>query len=194
MLNTTQHGVAPATEYKIRVKGGDLTPKGKGSLTIGVMSDGKVALNAALPGASGVPVPFDLTSLERLEEVSTRSGAYQGKQWIGPAVATAVAFGGVPFLVEPLISVGAGLTAGDVAAYTALVGSPYVAGVYTGAKLNRIVRFVAVTSDGRHCVAEMPEAAFRFVQGIKAAENLHIETTAAPVTAPAGPEAAPVPA
>ena len=46
-------------------------------------------------------------------------------------------------------------------------------------RLNRIARFVATTDDGRHCVAEMPEAAFRFVQGIKAAENLYMEKEAA---------------
>lgn len=187
IFNTTQHSTAPTTECVIQVKGGDLAPKGKGNLTIGVRSDGKVSLKATLPSETGLPTPFDFTTLERLELVSTRSGGYQDKQWIKPAAATAAAFG-VPFVLplELLPS---------VLFYASVVGSPYIAGIYTGAKLTRMVRFVAVTCDGQHCVAEMPEAAFRFVQGIKAAENLYIDTGASePVADPEGAAAAPAPA
>ena len=195
MFNTTQHRTAPTTECVIQVKGGDLAPKGKGNLTIGVHSDGKVTLNATLPGVTGVPTPFDLTSLERLELVSTRSGGYQGKQWIGPAVATTAAFVGVPLLTAPLISPGFSVTLGDLLIYAGVVGSPYAAGIYAGSKLTRMVRFVAVTHDGQHCVAEMPEGAFQFVQGIKAAENLHTDTvTSEPVADPEDVAAAPAPA
>ena len=187
MFNTTQHSTASAMECVVEVKDGDLAPKGKGNLTIGVRSDGKVALNATLPSETGCPTPFDFTTLERLELVSTRIGGYQSKQWIKPAAATAAAFG-VPFAL-PLELLPSFLF------YASVVGSPYIAGVYTGAKLTRMVRFVAVTYDGQHCVAEMPEAAFRFVQGIKAAENLHIDTVASePVADPEGAAAAPAPA
>ena len=195
MFNTTQHSTAPITECVIRVKSGDLAPKGKGHLTIGVESDGKVSLNATLPSVTGVPTPFDFTSLERLELVSTRSGGYQGKQWMGPAAATAAAFVAVPLITTPLISPGLSVTLGDRLIYAAFVGSPYAAGIYAGSKLTRMVRFVAVTSDGKHCVAEMPEAAFRFIQGIKAADKLHIDTVAAdPVLDPEDAAVAPAPA
>ena len=100
MLNTadtTQHRpTVPAIECVIRVKGGNLASRGKGTLTIGTMSDGKIYLNATLPDASGVQEPFDLTSIERLEWVRTRSGIYQGEQWLKVVIGTSVGFVGIP--------------------------------------------------------------------------------------------------
>lgn len=197
MLNSTnaqQHGTPSVIEDIIRVKGGDLAPKGKGTLAISVMRDGKVSLNATLPSESGVPEPLDFTSLERLELVSTRR-TYKGKQWIIPIVTTFIASLGAPILssalgqAPPIIIWGYDTSIPFITIpyvkevievkevifrpflYAGLTGVPYVSGLYAGSKLSRVVRFVAVASDGRHCVGEMPETAFYFVQGVRSADK-----------------------
>ena len=172
--HTTPYNTVATIECVIRVKAGNLAPKGKGTLTIGMIPDQNVTLSATLPNESGAPEPFDLLSLEQLELVSTGSGIYHGKQWIGPAAATATAFVGVPVLIDTIVPIEYVYAANPNIMYGILIGSPYVAGLYAGSTLNRIVRFVIVMNDGRHCVAEMPEAAFGFLQGVKATENLHI--------------------
>ena len=202
MLNTKQQGTAQGAECIIRVKDGTLAPRGKGTLMIRVMPDGQVTLSATLPSVSGVPQPFDLMSLQRLELVKTRTGWYQGNQWIKPTVAILGAVVG-PFIILPMLissvpsshsfdwfieAIVEGLF---IISVTGMFSIPAL--VYAGSKLPRIARFVAVTHDGRYCVAEMDEAAFRFLQGIRAAMNLHIQTDAA-VATPDTPEATPVPA
>ena len=199
MLNTKQQGTAQGAECIIRVKDGNLAPIGKGTLMIRVMPDGQVTLSATLPSVSGVPQPFDLMSLQRLELVKTRTGWYQGNQWIKPTVAILGSVVG-PFIISsifllsvpPSRSIVDGL---EILLYmgigTGMFSIPAL--VYAGSKLPRIARFVAVTHDGRYCVAEMDEAAFRFLQGIRAAMNLHIQTDAA-VATPDTPEATPAPA
>ena len=184
MAYTTQHGTAPTIDCVIRVKDGNLAPKGKGTLTISMMRDGKVSSHVTLPSETGVSKPFDLSSLERFELVSTRSGIYKNKQWIKPAVG---AFTG--FIVIPVFALGFGVvmpTSWDwelpiisLWIFPAIAGGLFGSGIYAGSKLNRIARVVATTNEGRYCVAEMPEVAFYFIQGIKAAENSHVETPVA---------------
>ena len=203
---TIQGGTPSHIECPIRVKGGDLAPKGKGAFTVEMMSDGGVSLNVMLPSESGTPEPLDLMSLERVELVKTRSGLYMGKQWIIPTLATAAAFVAPPMIIStvaannvvPLFVETASetiITAYGWLAYGGMVGLPYVAGVYSGSKLNRMARVVVVMNDGRYCVVEMPEAAFRFVQGIQAAANLRMEMPAdTPDVGPEMADAAPAPA
>lgn len=199
MLNTKEQGAVQGIECIIRVKDGNLAPIGKGTFMMRVMPDGQVALSATLPSVSGVPQPFDLMSLQRLELVKTRTGWYQGNQWIRPTVAILGAVVG-PVIISsiffmslpPSHSIDAGL---EILLYmgigTGMCSIPAL--VYAGSKLPRIARFVAVTHDGQYCVAEMSEAAFRFLQGIRAAMNLHIQTDAA-VSTPGTPEVTPAPA
>ena len=183
MLNTKQQSAFQGIECIIRVKDGNLAPRGKGTFTMGVMPDGKVALRATLPSANGVPEPFDLMSFEQLEMVKTRTGWYQGNKWIKPTMVVLGAAVGPAIILSlfmpvlppsssfswafDLIFQGAVVT-------TVSVGGTFPALVYAGSKLPRIARFVFVTHDGRYCVAEMPEAAFRFLQGVKAGMNQHI--------------------
>lgn len=195
MLNTAdttqRRPTVPAIECVIRVKGGNLASRGKGTLTIGTMSDGKIYLNATLPDASGVQEPFDLTSIERLEWVRTRSGIYQGEQWLKVVVGTAVGLIGIPTAAMVIgAAMGVGITPStgwfpSITEWILLVifGSVFGSCIYMGSQLNRIARFVAVTKDGRHCVAEMPEAALHFLQGIKAAENLYVAGSVSESTA-----------
>lgn len=179
MLNTThttQNGDPSTIEYVIRVKSGNLAPKGKGTLTIGMMPDGKVNLSATLPNESGEQEPFDFTSLERLELVRTRKGFYQGKQWIGPAIATVAAVAIPPIVAYRLFFTSINL---EVIFPLFALGCPYLAGFYAGSKLSQVARCVAIANDGRHCIVEMPEIAYYLLRGIEAAEDLDVEMPAA---------------
>jgi hypothetical protein len=203
MLNTKQRETTQVTECIIRVRDGNLAPGGKGTFTMVEMPDGKVILSATLPSECGVPEPFDLMSLERLELVKTRPGWYQGNQWIQPTAALLGAFVGPAIILSilippapPALSIGGAFGAlAEMALYASMTaGCSVFALTYAGFKLPRIARFVAVTHDGRYCVAEMPEVAFRFLQGINTAMNLNIQTDIAAVSASEVLETAPAPA
>ena len=70
-MNTTQPDTVSPIAYPIRMEGGDLAPKGKGTFTIDMMPDGKVSLSVTLFGKGGTPGQLDLIVLDRLELVST---------------------------------------------------------------------------------------------------------------------------
>ncbi len=169
-----------ATELNIRVKSGNLAAQGKGKVAITHMPDGQFRVEVLLPGEGGTPEPLDLTTVERVELVKTKTGWFGKGQWIKPLAATIAGTIVVPLGVPTVIVL---IKGGEViisSAYALLLfgssmGASYASGVYTGTKLTRVARFVVTTQDGKHAVLEGPESVFRFMSGVYAAPNIQLE-------------------
>ena len=169
-----------ATELNIRVKSGNLAAQGKGKVAITHMPDGQFRVEVLLPGEGGTPEPLDLTTVERVELVKTKTGWFGKGQWIKPLAATIAGTIVVPFGVATVIAL---IKGGEVIISTAYalflfgssMGASYASGVYTGTKLTRVARFVVTTQDGKHAVLEGPESVFRFMSGVYAAPNIQLE-------------------
>ena len=169
-----------ATELNIRVKSGNLAAQGKGKVAITHMPDGQFRVEVLLPGEGGTPEPLDLTTVERVELVKTKTGWFGKGQWIKPLAATIAGTIVVPFGVPTVIAL---IKGGEVIISTAYalflfgssMGASYASGVYTGTKLTRVARFVVTTQDGKHAVLEGPESVFRFMSGVYAAPNIQLE-------------------
>ena len=187
--NVQNHG----TECKIRVKSGDLAAQGKGTMTITHMPDGRFWVRVLLPSQTGALEPLDLTEVERVELVQTKTGWFDKGTWVKPVIATTAAVIGVPVVLDVLPG---SLEAASQGIMYLFVGTWFTAiygsGVYTGSKLTRLARFVLTTQDGKHAVLEGPESAFRFMNGVYAAPNIQLEAVQ-PET-PAAPEGDPTPA
>jgi hypothetical protein len=185
-----------ATELNIRVKSGNLAAQGKGKVAITHMPDGQFRVEVLLPGEGGTPEPLDLTTVERVELVKTKTGWFGKGQWIKPLAATIAGTIVVPFGVPTMIAL---IKGGEVIISTAYalflfgssMGASYASGVYTGTKLTRVARFVVTTQDGKHAVLEGPESVFRFMSGVYAAPNIQLE--AVDSEAPSAPSGEPVP-
>ena len=168
------------TECKVRVKSGDLAAQGKGTVAVTHMPDGRFWVKVSLPGEGGTPEPLDLTTVERVELVKTKTGWFGKGQWIKPLAATIVGTIVVPFGVPTVIVL---IKGGEViisSAYALLLfgsslGASYASGVYTGTKLTRLAQFIVTTQDGKHAVLEGPESVFRFMSGVYAAPNIQLE-------------------
>ena len=185
------------TALSIRVKSGDLAVQGTGTVAVTHMPDGRFWVKVSLPGEGGTPEPLDLTTVERVELVKTKTGWFGKGQWITPLAATIVGTIVVPFGV-PTAAVALVNASGIVITKTLtylifgfVVGAPYASGVYTGTKLTRVAQFVMTTQDGRHAVLEGPESVFRFMSGVYAAPNIQLE--AVDSEAPSAPSGEPVP-
>ena len=185
------------TALSIRVKSGDLAAQGTGTVAVTHMPDGRFWVKVSLPGEGGTPEPLDLTTVERVELVKTKTGWFGKGQWIKPLAATIVGTIVVPFGV-PTAAVALVNASGIVITKTLtylifgfVVGAPYASGVYTGTKLTRVAQFVMTTQDGRHAVLEGPESVFRFMSGVYAAPNIQLE--AVDSEAPSAPSGEPVP-
>ena len=169
-----------ATELNIRVKSGNLAAQGKGKVAITHMPDGQFRVEVLLPGEGGTPEPLDLTTVERVELVKTKTGWFGKGQWIKPLAATIAGTIVVPLGVPTVIVL---IKGGEViisSAYALLLfgssmGASYASGVYTGTKLTRVAQFVMTTQDGKHAVLEGPESVFRFMSGVYAAPNIQLE-------------------
>ena len=168
------------TALKIRVKSGDLAAQGTGTVAVTHMPDGQFRVEVLLPGEGGTPEPLDLTTVERVELVKTKTGWFGKGQWIKPLAATIAGTIVVPFGVPTVIAL---IKGGEVIISTAYalflfgssMGASYASGVYTGTKLTRVARFVVTTQDGKHAVLEGPESVFRFMSGVYAAPNIQLE-------------------
>ena len=176
-MNRQNSGAA----LKIRVKSGDLAAQGTGTVAVTHMPDGRFWVKVSLPGEGGAPEPLDLTTVERVELVKTKTGWFGRGQWIKPLAATVVGAIVVPFGV-PTAAVALVNASGIVITKTLtylifgfVVGAPYASGVYTGTKLTRVAQFVVTTQDGKHAVLEGPESVFRFMSGVYAAPNIQLE-------------------
>ena len=169
------------TALSIRVKSGDLAAQGTGTVAVTHMPDGRFWVKVSLPGEGGTPEPLDLTTVERVELVKTKTGWFGKGQWMKPLAATIVGTIVVPFGV-PTAAVALVNASGIVITKTLtylifgfVVGAPYASGVYTGTKLTRVAQFVMTTQDGKHAVLEGPESVFRFMSGVYAAPNIQLE-------------------
>ena len=181
------------TEYKIRVKSGDLAAQGKGTMTITHMPDGRFWVRVLLPSQTGGLEPLDLTAVERAELVQTKTGWFDKGTWVKPVLVTTAALIGVPVVLDAALPVSEAASAGIKALFVGTWFSGiYASGVYTGSKLTRLARFVVKTQDGKHVVLEGPEPAFHFINGVYAAPNIQLEAVQ-PET-PAAPEGDPTPA
>ena len=176
-MNMQNNGAA----LKIRVKSGDLAAQGTGTVAVTHMPDGRFWVKVSLPGEGGTPEPLDLTTVERVELVKTKTGWFGKGQWMKPLAATIVGTIVVPFGV-PTAAVALVNASGIVITKTLtylifgfVVGAPYASGVYTGTKLTRVAQFVMTTQDGKHAVLEGPESVFRFMSGVYAAPNIQLE-------------------
>ena len=175
-MNMQNNGAA----LKIRVKSGDLAAQGTGTVAVTHMPDGRFWVKVSLPGEGGTPEPLDLTTVERVELVKTKTGWFGKGQWMKPLAATIVGTIVVPFGVPTVIAL---IKGGEViisSAYALFLfgssmGASYASGVYTGTKLTRVARFVVTTQDGKHAVLEGPESVFRFMSGVYAAPNIQLE-------------------
>ena len=197
-MNMQDHAV----ECKIRVKSGDLAAQGKGTMAVIPMPDGRFQVGLSLPDATGVCSPLDLTSVERVELVKTRTGWFGKREWVKPLVITvgvAIAITGMlvkfPYMMGPSISIWM-WALGEVEGLqgAAMTGACYAAGVYTGTKLTRLARFVVTTQDGRHAVLEGSEPVFYFLSGVYAAPNIQLETVDSEASAAPSSEPVPTPA
>ena len=193
-----------AVECKIRVKSGDLAAQGKGTMAVIPMPDGHFQVGLSLPDAAGVCSPVDLTSIERIELVKTKTGWFDQGEWIKPLVVTvgvAIVVTGT-IIVVPAIDVGIFMWAWwgimelgpQILTGTAMTSAIYAAGVYTGTKLKRVARFVVTTQDGRHAVLEGPEPIFHFMSGVYAAPNLQLEVLDSEASSAPSSEPVPTPA
>ena len=175
-MNMQNNGAA----LKIRVKSGDLAAQGTGTVAVTHMPDGQFRVEVLLPGEGGTPEPLDLTTVERVELVKTKTGWFGKGQWIKPLAATIAGTIVVPFGVPTVIAL---IKGGEVIISTAYalflfgssMGASYASGVYTGTKLTRVARFVVTTQEGKHAVLEGPESVFRFMSGVYAAPNIQLE-------------------
>ena len=175
-MNMQNNGAA----LKIRVKSGDLAAQGTGTVAVTHMPDGRFWVKVSLPGEGGIPEPLDLTTVERVELVKTKTGWFGKGQWMKPLAATIAGTIVVPFGVPTVIAL---IKGGEVIISTAYalflfgssMGASYASGVYTGTKLTRVARFVVTTQDGKHAVLEGPESVFRFMSGVYAAPNIQLE-------------------
>ena len=192
-MNRQNSGAA----LKIRVKSGDLAAQGTGTVAVTHMPDGRFWVKVSLPGEGGAPEPLDLTTVERVELVKTKTGWFGRGQWIKPLAATVVGAIVVPFgfpigaIVRIYIT---GIVMSGTVGYLifgSLMGASYASGVYTGTKLTRVAQFVVTTQDGKHAVLEGPESVFRFMSGVYAAPNIQLE--AVDSEAPSAPSGEPVP-
>ena len=189
-MNMQNNGAA----LKIRVKSGDLAAQGTGTVAVTHMPDGRFWVKVSLPGEGGTPEPLDLTTVERVELVKTKTGWFGRGQWITPLAATIVGTIGVPFGVPAAIDLFGIFALTETLwflIFGSLVGSSYASGVYTGTKLTRLAQFVVTTQDGRHAVLEGLESVFRFMSGVYAAPNIQLE--AVDSEAPSAPSGEPVP-
>ena len=195
-MNMQNNGAA----LKIRVKSGDLAAQGTGTVAVTHMPDGRFWVKVSLPGEGGTPEPLDLTTVERVELVKTKTGWFGKGQWITPLAATIVGTIVVPFGV-PTAAVALVNASGIVITKTLtylifgfVVGAPYASGVYTGTKLTRVAQFVMTTQDGKHAVLEGPESVFRFLSGVYAAPNIQLEAVDSEASAAPSGEPVPTPA
>ena len=166
------NGQNQGTEYKLRVKSGDLAAQGPGSVAIRHTPDGRFYVRLSLPDEKGTHKPLDLTTIERVELVETKTGWFKKGEWVKPLVATAAGVIGVPLVgteLLPSTALGTALWGG------ATLAASYASGVYTGTKLTRMARFVVTTQDDKHVVLEGPESVFCFMNGVYAAPNIQLE-------------------
>jgi hypothetical protein len=181
--NAENYGI----ESKISVKSGDLAAKGKGTVAITHTPDGRFWVRMSLPDEAGTPKPLDLTTIDRVELVETKTGWFEKGQWVKPVVATVGGVIGVPILFVELFPA---TTAGTLFWGATSLGTTYAAGVYTGSKLTRLARFVVTTHDDQHVVLKGPVSVFHFMNGVYAAPNIQLdedepETSPAPSEEPA---------
>ena len=164
------------TEYKLRVKSGDLAAQGTGAVSIRHTPNGRFYIRVSLPDENGTHKSLDLTTIERVELVETKTGWFKKGEWVKPLVATV---GGVIGAPMAFIHVIIPITQGYLLFWTssATLGAIYASGVYTGTKLTRMARFVVTTQDDKHVVLEGPESVFRFMNGVYAAPNIQLEPT-----------------
>ena len=188
------------TALSIRVKSGDLAAQGTGTVAVTHMPDGRFWVKVSLPGEGGIPEPLDLTTVERVELVKTKTGWFGKGQWMKPLAATVVGTIVVPFGL-PTAAVALENAGGIVLTktltylvYGFVVGAPYASGVYTGTKLTRLAQFVVTTQEGRHAVLEGPESVFRFMSGVYAAPNIQLEAVDSEVASVPSGEPVPTPA
>ena len=191
-MNGQNHG----TEYKIRVKSGDLAAQGAGTMTITPMPNSEYRVNMLLPDATGVRQPLDLTTIERVELVNTKVGWFSKGQWIKPMAITVGVLVGVPVGYSIFVNYPGSFDLPNVLlsfSFWGGLGAGYVSGVYTGTKRMCLARFVVMTQDGRHAVLEGPERVFRFMNGVYAAPNIQLEVVESetPVATSDDPTAAP---
>ena len=188
------------TALSIRVKSGDLAAQGTGRVAVTYMPDGRFWVKVSLPGEGGTPEPLDLTTVERVELVKTKTGWFGKGQWMKPLAATVVGTIVVPFGL-PTAAVALENAGGIVLTktltylvYGFVVGAPYASGVYTGTKLTRLAQFVVTTQEGKHAVLEGPESVFRFLSGVYAAPNIQLEAVDSEASAAPSGEPVPTPA
>ena len=191
-MNMQNNGAA----LKIRVKSGDLAAQGTGRVAVTHMPDGRFWVKVSLPGEGGTPEPLDLTTVERVELVKTKTGWFGRGQWITPLAVTIVGTIAVPFGVPAAIALFGRFAMTETLGFLIFgslvsLGSSYASGVYTGTKLTRLARFIVATQDGKHAVLEGPESVFRFMSGVYAAPNIQLE--AVDSEAPSAPSGEPVP-
>ena len=188
------------TALSIRVKSGDLAAQGTGTVAVTHMPDGRFWVKVSLPGEGGIPEPLDLTTVERVELVKTKTGWFGKGQWIKPLAVTVVGAIVVPFgfpigaIVRIYVT---GIVMSGTVGYLifgSLMGSSYASGVYTGTKLTRLAQFVVTTQEGRHAVLEGPESVFRFMSGVYAAPNIQLEAVDSEVSSVPSGEPVPTPA
>ena len=178
------NGQKQGTEYKLSVESGDLAAKGKGTVAITHTPDGRFWVRVSLPDEAGTPKPLDLTTINRVELVETKTGWFENGQWVKPLVATVGGVIGVPIVVTHLLPL---TTAGAAVWVATTLGASYASGVYTGTKLTRLARFVVTTQDDQHVVLKGPESVFRFMNGVYAAPNIQLDEDE-PETSPAPSE------
>ena len=106
--NVQNHG----TECKIRVKSGDLAAQGKGTMTITHMPDGRFWVRVLLPSQTGALEPLDLTEVERVELVQTKTGWFDKGAWVKPVLVTTAALIGVPVVLDVALPVSEAASAG----------------------------------------------------------------------------------
>ena len=197
-MNMRNHGV----ESSIRVKSGDLASQGKGKMQILPMSEGRFRIDLSLPDAAGVCSPVDLTTIERVELVKTKTGWFEKGEWVKPLIVTVSTMVASPFLMFAILlpvfiprvveSISDAVT--DYLVVIVPLAAYYAAGVYTGTKLTRLARFVVTTQEGRHAVLEGPESVFRFLSGVYAAPNIQLEAVDSEASAAPSGEPVPTPA
>ena len=175
-------------ECKIRVKSGDLAAPGTGTMGITHMPNGQYWVKVSLPGEGGTSQPLDLTAIERVELVKTKTGWFGQGQWIKPLAVTIVGTLVIPFAVPVgIVAIGKeALLMSDKLAFllgVSFMGTSYASGVYTGTKLARMARFVVTTQEGKHAVLEGPEPVFRFMSGVYAAPNIQLDAVDSEVPA-----------
>ena len=184
--NAENYGI----ESKISVKSGDLAAKGKGTVAITHTPDGRFWVRVSLPDETGALKPLDLTTIDRIELVDTKTGWFEKGQWVKPLVVTVGGVIGVPILSAQFVPF---TNVGILSWAIASQGAAYASGVYTGTKLTRLARFIVITQDDKHVILKGPESVFHFMNGVYAAPNIQLETVESetPVAASGDPTVPP---